>query len=366
MIEVSETKRRVVVLMDMPLFPYRIYAYNELVKRGYELKVVSISNNIEKYEIPLLFEHQILSSKKIGPFVKLVGFNVKDYDDYDTIIIAANLRMIDFFQFCTRKYWPRVIGWGHFTGRTSGNKLAEKFRYVFFKRFSALIFYESETRDIYVKHNFNSNKLFVANNTQYVDPDTVHPYEERRYYIYVGRIQERKGLDLAVKAFAKIKNKYIDHYLELVFVGGGDANELKELSHKEGVTGSVRFVGPVHDQVKLGEWLSHAIAYVSPGHVGLGVLHSFACGVPVITCSGRLHSVEVSNCKPENSMLVPYTIDDVAAAMEKLYIDKKYQKVLSENAYKHYWENCTIDKMVNGIDYAIKHVEITLNEERCG
>ena len=118
----------------------------------------------------------------------------------------------------------------------------------------------------------------------------------------------------------------------------------------------VKFVGPVHDQAKLGVWFSHALAYVSPGHVGLGVLHSFACGVPVITCTGRLHSVEIYNCNDENSLVVPYTVDDVYGAMSSLYADKELQQKLSKAAYKHYWEKCTIDKMVDGIDEAIKFI----------
>lgn len=349
--------KKVVVLMDMPLFPYRIYCYNELAKRGYELTVVSVSNKDEKYKIPLLFEHRMLTPKWIGPFKKLAGFRLHDYEGYDTIIVDPNLRMLDYFRLYNKKYWKKLIGWGHLTGRTSGNKVAEWVRYHFFNKFPALVFYDYQTRDAYIEHGFSAEKLFVANNTQYVDPETVNPHVERKYFLYVGRIQERKGIDLALRAFAKVKKQYDDTQLEFVIVGGGDAEPLKNIAVEEGISDAVRFVGPVHDQAQLGEYFSHAIAYVSPGHVGLGVLHSFACGVPVITCTGRLHSVEVSNCKPDNSMLVPYTLEYVASAMDKLYTDKDFQKGLSENAHKHYWENCTIDKMVDGIDNAIKYIE---------
>ena len=34
----------ILILMDMPLFPYRIYAYNELSNRGYDLTVISVSD----------------------------------------------------------------------------------------------------------------------------------------------------------------------------------------------------------------------------------------------------------------------------------------------------------------------------------
>ena len=349
-------KTSVLIFMDMPLFPYRIYAYNELAGRGYDLTVVSVSKKEEKYTIPLLFKHHVLAPKKYGPFVKLKGFRLSDYDNADVIIIPSNLRMIDNYCFWRRKYWRKTIRWGHLTGRTNGNKLAEKYRYRFFKHFPALIFYEATTRDVYLTHGFDPNKLFVANNTQYVDPLTTHPNEERRYFLYVGRIQERKGLDVALRAFAKLKKKTDDPTLEFVVVGGGDCDKLKSIVKEEGIIDAVRFIGPEHDQAKLGVWFSHALAYVSPGHVGLGVLHSFACGVPVITCSGRLHSVEFSNCKPNNSLVVPYTTEDVEKAMVSLYSNKDLQTAMSKSAYQYYNDHCTIDKMVDGIDDALQYM----------
>lgn len=345
---------KVAILMDMPLFPYRIYCYNELAKRGYDLTVISVSNKVEKYDMPLLFEHIVYCPKHIGPFVKLQGFSIRDYVQYDTIIVDPNLRMLDYYKFYNKRFSKKLIGWGHLTGRTSSNKFAEKIRYWFFKKFKALVFYEAGTKVEYIAHGFDEDRLFVANNTQYVDPSAVHPNEERRYFLYVGRIQERKGIELALQAFAKLKNEHADSRLEFIVVGGGDSNGLKALAIREGVSESVRFIGPVHEQAMLGKWFSHAIAYVSPGHVGLGVLHSFACGVPVITCSGRLHSVEIYNCNKDNSLVVPYTVDGVYGAMVQLYKDSDLERRLSMAAYNYYWENCTIDKMADGVDDAIK------------
>ena len=347
---------RVAILMDMPLYPYRIYAYNELVKRGYELTVISVSNKVEQYEIPLLFEHRVLSYERTGPFVVVNEFHIRDFEKYDLIIIPSNFRMLNYYQFLRPRFWSKTIRWGHLTGRTNGNKFAEKFRFRFFKCFPALIFYEATTRDVYLAHGFDPSKLFVANNTQYVDPQTIHPFEERKYFLYVGRIQERKGLDIALRSFARIKKQTDDPTLEFVVVGGGDCDKLRSIVQEEGITDAVRFVGPEHDQAKLGDWFSHALAYVSPGHVGLGVLHSFACGVPVITCSGRLHSVEFSNCKSDNSLVVPYTVEDVEKAMESLYSNKDLQSAMSKSAYQYYNDYCTIDKMVDGIDNALQYM----------
>ena len=348
---------KILVLQDMPLYPYRIYAYNDFAARGYDLTVLSVSNTDVSYDIPLKFKHIRKESKQIGPFVWLKRFSLKVLDKYDYIIVTPNMRVLNYLPLLCNLYKKKTLAWGHLTGRTANNKLAEWIRFKSFRKFPALIFYEEGTKDEYIAHGFDAKKLFVANNTQYVDPATVHPNEERRYFLYVGRIQKRKGLDLAVRAFAKLKKQIADPKIEFIIVGGGDAESLKLIAQEESIVDSVKFIGPVHDQEELGDWFSHAIAYVSPGHVGLGVLHSFACGVPVITCSGRLHSVEISNCKPENSVIVPYTENDVAEAMKDLYSDKELQKKMSQAAYHYYSDYCTIDKMVDGIDDALTYVK---------
>ena len=348
---------RILIFMDMPLFPYRIYAYNELAERGYDLTVVSASNADTSYEIPLKFKHIRVGINKIGGFEWLKEFKCSMCDDYDYVIVTPNLRILNFLPLYGKKYREKMLAWGHLKGCTSANPVAALLRRPLLRKMNALIFYEAGTRNEFVKAGFPKEKLFVANNTQYVEPDTVIRGMLKEYFLYVGRIQERKGVDLALRAFAKLKRETKDDKLRFMIVGGGDKEPLVKVAQEEGIANDVEFTGAIHDQKKLGEVFSKAYAYVSPGHVGLGVLHSLACGVPVITCSGRLHSVEITNCKPDNSFVVPYTVNDVAEAMLKLYSDKELQGRLSEAAYKYYQENCTIDKMVDGIDDALKYVE---------
>lgn len=356
--QLQRKKTRVVVLMDMPLFPYRIYAYNELVKRGYELTVVSVSNKEEKYKIPLLFNHiRLCCNKKLG-FMFIKNYSSLHFEDYDYIIVTPNLRVLNYYPMLFgHKYDKKLMAWGHMKGCTAGNPIAARLRIPIFRKMQALIFYEAGTCDEFANKGFSREKMFVANNTQYVDPSTVKRNEERDSFLYVGRIQERKGVDLALRAFANIKRKSNDENLRFVIVGGGEDAGLRRVVTEEGLGNSVEFKGPIHDQAKLGEVFSHALAYVSPGHVGLGVLHSLASGVPVITCTGRKHSVEITNCKPENSLLVPFTVNDLTQAMSLLYEDKAMQKRMSEAAYQFYQEYCTIDKMVDGIDDALKYVK---------
>lgn len=348
--------QKVLILMDMPLFPYRIYAYNGLANRGYDLTVVSVSNEDAHYDIPLEFKHIRLEKKMYGGFVKLLNFETITPDSYDIIIVDPNLRMLDFYRFYCSKYWDKLIGWGHHKGRTTGNKLAEWVRWKFFTKFRALVFYDYETRKEYIEHEFKPERMFVANNTQYVDLSMVDLNTKRNSFIYVGRIQDRKAVDLALHAFAIVKKQTKKAELKFKVVGGGDAENLKRLCRELNIEEYVEFTGPVHDERTLADIFNSAYGYVSPGHVGLGVLHGLAFGVPIITCMGRKHSLEVVNCKPENSFLVEFDKQSIADAMLKLCTDVALFDNMSKSAHEYYTKYCTIDKMVDGVDNAIKYL----------
>ena len=339
--------------MDMPLFPYRIYAYNELVKRGYDLTVVSVSTEENLFKIPLDFKHIRLVPQRIGPFIKLRSFSSVSFVGYDTIVVAPNLRILDYYQLYRSKYWKKLVGWGHHKGRTTGNKFAEWVRFTFFKNFKSLVFYDYETPKEYIAKGFDASRLFVANNTQYVNLSTVHLYSERNSFLYVGRIQERKKIDLAIKAFYEVVKMYPGMKLKFYVVGGGDDTSLKRIIDEFNLSESVVLCGSIHDENELAKYFNSALAYVSPGHVGLGVLHSLAFGVPVITCKERKHSLEIVNCKPENSFIVDFNKESIANAMISLLNNQTF-KSKSQNAYNYYKDYCTIDKMVDGIDCAIK------------
>lgn len=352
----EENNSKILILMDMPLFPYRIYAYNGLAERGYKLTVVSMSDKDVKYDIDLEFRHIRLSYRAFCGFRYVKGFNVVKPEDYDTIILAPNLRMLNFFQFYNKNYWHKLIGWGHHKGCTSGNRIAASFRNRMFKKFAALVFYDYNTCEDYKRNGYNQNKLFVANNTQYVDLAKVNLSSPRDSFLYVGRIQERKRVDMALRAFATLKKTVPSDGLKFRVVGGGDSESLKTLVRKMGISDDVEFTGPIHDEDKLAAIFNAAYAYVSPGHVGLGVLHSLAFGVPVVTCSGRKHSVEIANCTKDNSFVVEFSDEGVYHAMKRLYTDGELWMRMSRSSNKYYKESCTIDVMVDGLDNALKYL----------
>ena len=131
-----------------------------------------------------------------------------------------------------------------------------------------------------------------------------------RIVLFVGRIQRLKGLEVLLRAFARLGT--LD--ARLVVVGGqrGTAHESREigrvhhLAAKLGVEGRTRFVGAVpHEQLPL--YYSAADVTVMPSSYesfGLVAVESLACGTPVVaTRVGGLSSLVRDG---ETGLLVPW------------------------------------------------------------
>lgn len=98
------------------------------------------------------------------------------------------------------------------------------------------------------------------------------PKDKRDYYLLVSRLVPYKKVDLAIKAFNKLKKP-------LIIVGtGSEQTKLKELAGP-----LVNFVGAIDDQ-KLIEYYKNAKAVIFPQFedYGLVPIESQACGTPVI------------------------------------------------------------------------------------
>jgi D-inositol-3-phosphate glycosyltransferase len=140
---------------------------------------------------------------------------------------------------------------------------------------------------------------------------------EQKVVLFVGRIQRLKGLEVLLRAFARL------HELdaELLIVGGrpGTTHESREISRlqhlagKLGIAERTRFVGAVPHE-ELPTYYSAADVSVMPSSYesfGLVAVESLACGTPVVaTRVGGLTSIVRDG---ETGMLVPWRDADLFA-----------------------------------------------------
>jgi D-inositol-3-phosphate glycosyltransferase len=160
---------------------------------------------------------------------------------------------------------------------------------------------------------------------------------DEKVVLFVGRIQRLKGLEVLVRAFARLG----DLDARLLVVGGqpGTSPESREISRVQhlvtrlGIEGRTGFVGAVaHEQLPL--FYSAADVTVMPSSYesfGLVAVESLACGTPVVaTRVGGLTSIVHDG---ETGVLVPWRDAEMfAESLRRVLEDSALQQRLASNA----------------------------------
>jgi len=339
---------------------YRKPLYNEL-SRFYEVTVIhSGSRSVESTD---LYHEIIIGAKRYGPFV--IQSRVLKYvsgNDFDVIISMFDIRWVSnilAMLFCSKS--AKFIWWGAWL---TNSAVANAIRIYLSKGKYCSIFYTKEAKDQFIEAGVPEEKLFVANNTFHV-PDRINcsGSEVKDRILFIGSLNKRKQVNVLLMAFGSIK-EHIHSGIKLVIIGDGEClNELKKLARELFLADSVEFYGAINDPLTLQEFYKRAIVSVSYGQAGLGVLQSFAYGVPYITKQNAISGGEKTNIMDGvNGFIHLHNQKGLEGKLLLLCSDLAMAKALGQNAFNYYSEHCTIDNMVEGFRAAIEGAETDNNE----
>jgi glycosyltransferase involved in cell wall biosynthesis len=111
------------------------------------------------------------------------------------------------------------------------------------------------------------------------------------YVLSLSRLDEKKGLDLLIRAFAEVAaDRHVSDW-RLVIAGDGDRGymaRLRELARADKSGSRIDFTGWVSGQSKV-DLLRGASLFALPSHqenFGISVVEAMACGVPVLVTPG--------------------------------------------------------------------------------
>lgn len=176
------------------------------------------------------------------------------------------------------------------------------------------------------------------------------------YILFVGTLEPRKNLIRLIDAYSKLSEALRSrHTLVLVGQRGWGNLELTKLLKERGLTGNIRLLGYVPDEV-LASLYRHAIFLAMPSlseGFGLPIIEAMSAGIPVLT----------SNCSamPEIAgdaglLVDPLSVDSIRSGLERLLVDSNLRIFLSsnakKNAFKYSWDNCA-DGLLNLFEDAI-------------
>jgi glycosyltransferase involved in cell wall biosynthesis len=272
----------------------------------------------------------------------------------DVAVLPLNPRTVSNLWPLFRKCSSRLIYWGHGLGRRDW---VNYIRLWMSSQVDATILYAETERDAFTSRGVAASQLFVAPNSQYVSNSGFNGNIDRRTFLFVGRLRRGKKIDHIIRAFAKLK-KEKRHQIQLEIVGDGPVRaSLEHLTRALKVEESVSFLGKIIDDDALKPIFQRALAYISPGHVGLGVLHSFAYGIPVVTYEDQHHAPEVHNIEESGGgWFCNATPGDLARTISEIANAPYLSYEKGKKGFDHYRSCRTIDHAVDGFCRGINYV----------
>ncbi len=151
-----------------------------------------------------------------------------------------------------------------------------------------------------------------------------------RMVLYLGRINKIKGIDILVRAFAKVVGKLGDVKLVVAGPDHGYLGELKALIKTLKIEDDVLISGPLYGRDKLAAYVD-ADVYVLPSRYeifGITVLESVACGTPVILTE---RCGIAGNFRNRVGLVVEPDSRNLQQALLEMLTDREKQQVFREN-----------------------------------
>jgi glycosyltransferase involved in cell wall biosynthesis len=345
-----KTKKKILFLQNKILH-YNKPLYNFL-SDIYDVTILhsgstSINSNDTYKEI-------IVNMKKFGPFIFQYSV-IKEVlsSKYDVVISMFDIKWINnILALYLKSKNVKYIWWGIGYGK---NKIGNIARNILVNKSDGLILYSNRDLDKFISAVKDKGKIVIANNTYYVK-NPIKSYEhEKEYLLFVGSLDERKELNIVLKA---LKNtiKKIPEDIKFIIIGEGKEKEkLINYVEKENLINKVIFKGRIADNSILKEYYKNAIISISFGQAGLSVLQSFAYGVAFLTKKNAISGGEITNIiHNKTGILCEDNIKSLEDNLIYLCNNKAYSKELGKNAYEYYQNNATMREMVNNF---IKMIE---------
>jgi phosphatidylinositol alpha-mannosyltransferase len=169
--------------------------------------------------------------------------------------------------------------------------------------------------------------------------------------LFLGRIEERKGLIYLLKAYKILQEKHDN--LRLIIVGDGPLKEECQEYAKENNLKEVHWEGTQVGEI-VPRYFRTCDIYCSPApfgeSFGIVLLEAMACGKPVTGFSNIGYKELLRGTKGEEFLAEPKNEEELASKIEKLVIDEKLRKEMGEwgieESKKYSWEKVA-DEVLN-------------------
>ncbi|MGH7419928.1 MAG: glycosyltransferase, partial [Candidatus Rokuibacteriota bacterium] len=184
-----------------------------------------------------------------------------------------------------------------------------------------------------------------------------------RFVLYAGRLEERKGVEVLLTAFARVRTEGPD--VRLKIVGRGERRDaLVRLAGDLGIADAVEFVGWV-EHAEIDAYYQRCAVFVLPsiftregGYEPFSnvVLEAMACGAPVITTTANGAAYDVLEDGVNGRVVKQGEVDALAAALRDLLTHPEQAEAMGQRGRATIRERFNADLMAERFAEALDYV----------
>ncbi len=143
--------------------------------------------------------------------------------------------------------------------------------------------------------------------------------------VFIGRLIKEKQVDLLIETVNYLRDR--QYMINVLIVGDGrEEAALKAMVTRYALSDQIYFYGPSYDEAEIYHLISKSDICVSPGGVGLNVMHSLVYGTPVIT-----HD-DMSRQGPEVEAIEPGITGDLFSYGDKAELGNCIQQWVAKHS----------------------------------
>lgn len=223
------------------------------------------------------------------------------FSKFDYVMLLGEMYIISSWIVCliAKIRGKKIYMWSH--GLYGNESFIKKhIRLNFLKLADVIFLYENRAKKLLVKNGFDERTLDVVYNSLDFDIHQKHYNKLKKevktkveklfkdeslpIILFIGRVTEKKKIDILIGAINKLNQTKISY--NLLIVGEGDNLKFYKDSNQKCIdSGWLNFYGKSYDTEETGQLIYNSDLCVSPGNIGLTAIHSLSYGTPVASHS---------------------------------------------------------------------------------
>jgi glycosyltransferase involved in cell wall biosynthesis len=351
-------------LLDTEFFFDQVAPKTKVQKCLFVYKVLRSVQILQTSEYDVTWSPMLLYHLLKGKYNVFIGADLGQPGTYTAFIVARMLRKP--FILCNEGwYYPRTLL----------RSLRQPFLNIMMQESNAVVGQGKKAKEFFLRSGVDPKKIFIGPNASrlVIGKDTFSQNEKlkrklgienKRVVLYFGRLMERKGVAVLIKAFTKLQEKTSDSVL--VIAGEGEERKKLENLCSELKVNNVIFVGYVDERDKsLYYSITDVFVLPSVAHSNevwdLVLNEAMSLGKPVISTTAAGASYDLIKNGVNGYIVKAGDVEGLSNAIEELLENPEKTRKMGIASKRIVEKDFSYDKMVEGFVEAIKYVRTRAN-----